>query len=62
MIKSKYGYTSKEEVRIYGDLDKWLLAKRNNVKPKTRNAKKFSKTKSKPKTRCWKRANEFQSR
>ena len=62
MIRSKYGYTTKTEVQIYGDLEKWLLAKRKNVGTTPRNVKPINETKSKPKIRCWKRANEFQSR
>lgn len=32
MIRSKYGYISGTEARIYGDLDKWLKENKGNHK------------------------------
>lgn len=62
MIRSKYGYTTKTEVQIYGDLDKWLSDKRNNARATPKNMKPINEKQGKPNTRCWKRSNEFQSR
>lgn len=48
MIRSKYGYISGTEARIYGDLDKWLKENKGNHK-------KQKKVKQLKKTRVWKK-------